>query len=176
MNGRSSRRGQLRRATMPHMRKAWVLAVLPVALVVGCGSSGPAHGPTSGEGAAAYTGAPADSGSASKDQLRAAVRDIDAKLGCPDALVTSGGGLSTGAQTSNCEGISVEEMFPSMYYDVFVFPTAQARDEFASKSLDFGHTYDAKGTTKDGLAWLVSAGTEEAGLKFVLGVVGGEPV
>lgn len=152
------------------------LTVLPVALIVGCSSNTPAHGPTSGEGAAAYTGAPADGGSASKDQLRAAVQAINAKLGCPDALVTSGGGFSNGAQTSSCDGISVEEMFPTMHYDVFVFPTAAARDVYASKSLEFGHTYDAKGATKDGLAWLVSAGTEEQGLKFVLATVGGEPV
>ena len=41
-NVRSPQQQQTRRANIRPMRKAWMLAVLPLALVVGCGSSGSA--------------------------------------------------------------------------------------------------------------------------------------
>ena len=156
------------RATIPPMGKLWVLALLPVALVVGCGSSGSASPSHS-------TSIPAAKTVPTLDQLKTQTHALDVKLGCPAAAVKSGSGYALGGATGDCwVAAPANSDTTQIYYGVTVFPTAALRDTWISNAEGVGGSY-VKGKTASGAFWVVQV-QEDSALKTARAAIGGQIV
>lgn len=98
---------------------------------------------------------------------------LAAKLGCPSAVVTPGGGATNGAATAECEApvpAGADQFNTTWHYDIDVFPDAAA---LAGYITQLRAAYNPDGLSGD--RWAVGTGSgEDAALANAQAKVGGQ--